>query len=54
VSVFAQQNLGRGDLVDVQRRDYGFQFARNDNRQAFFLVLADDWHDELAARPVTL
>jgi hypothetical protein len=53
-AVFGKQNLGRGDLVDVQRREYGFQFARNDTRSAFFLVLADDWHDELAARPVTL
>lgn len=54
VAVFDKQNLGRGDLVDVQKRDYGFQFARADTRAAFFLVLADDWHDELAARPVTL
>lgn len=54
VAVFDQQNLGRGDLVDVQRRDYGFQFAHVDTRRAFFLVLADDWRDELAARPVTL
>lgn len=53
-AVFAKQHLGRGDLVDVQKRDYGFQFARNDTRTAFFLVLADDWHDELAARPVML
>jgi hypothetical protein len=53
-AVFAKQNLGRGDLVDVQKRDYGFQFARVDTRAAFFLVLADDWHDELAARPVSL
>ena len=53
-TVFASQNLGQGDLVNVQKRDYGFQFARNDTRTAFFLVLADDWHDELAARPVTL
>jgi hypothetical protein len=53
-AVFDQQHLGRGDLVDVQKRDYGFQFAHIDTRAAFFLVLADDWHDELAARPVTL
>jgi hypothetical protein len=53
-AVFGKQHLGRGDLVDVQKRDYGFQFAHNDTRAAFFLVLADDWHDELAARPVTL
>lgn len=54
LTVLNAQNLGQGDLVDVQKRDYGFQFARNDTRSAFFLVLADDWHDELAARPVTL
>jgi hypothetical protein len=53
-AVFDRQRLGRGDLVDVQKRDYGFQFARLDTRTAFFLVLADDWHDELAARPVQL
>lgn len=53
-AVFDQQHLGRGDRVDVQKRDYGFQFAHADTRTAFFLVLADDWHDELAARPVTL
>ena len=53
-AVFDRQNLGRGDLVDVQQRDYGFQFARNDTRTAFFLVLADDWFRELDPRPVTL
>jgi hypothetical protein len=53
-AVFGKENLVRGDLVDVQKRDYGFQFAHADTRTAFFLVLADDWHDELAARPVTL
>lgn len=53
-AVFERQNLARGDLVDVHRRDYGFQFARDDTRVAFFLVLADDWHDELAARALVL
>ena len=53
-AIVNQQRIGRGDLVDVQKRDYGFQFARNDNRTAFFLVLRDDWHDELGARPVLL
>lgn len=53
-AIFDKQQLGRGDLVDVQKRDYGFQFAHADTRSAFFLVLADDWHDELAARPVSL
>lgn len=53
-AIFEEQRMKRGDLVDVQQRDYGFQFARNDTRVAFFLVLADNWHDELAARPVQL
>jgi hypothetical protein len=53
-AIFEAQRMQRGDLVDVQKRDYGFQFARNDTRAPFFLVLADNWHDELAARPVQL
>lgn len=53
-AIVHQQRLGHGDVVDVQKRDYGFQFARNDTHAAFFLVLADNWHDELSARPVQL
>ncbi len=49
---FDQQRLGKGDLVYAQNRVYGIEFARNDTRAAFFLVLADAWYDELAARPV--
>jgi hypothetical protein len=40
--------------VHAQRRVYGFEFARGDTREAFYLVLADEWYDELAARPVQL
>jgi hypothetical protein len=47
------QALTRGDMVSVRERTYGFEFARADTRQAFFLVLADAWHRELDARPVT-
>lgn len=50
--VLVKQDLGRGDLVRAQRRVYGLEFARGDTREAFYLVLADDWHGELAARPV--
>lgn len=46
------QRLGRGDTVRVRERAYGFEFARGDTDQAFFLVLADAWHRELDARPV--
>ncbi|WP_046112609.1 hypothetical protein [Aquincola tertiaricarbonis] len=46
--------LVQGDLVHARHRPYGVQFARVDNRQPFFLVLADTWHGELASRPVPL
>jgi hypothetical protein len=46
--------LAVGALVHAQNRPYGVEFARADNRQAFFLVLDDDWYRELASNPVTL
>jgi hypothetical protein len=46
------QRLARGDTVRVRERAYGFEFARADTNQAFFLVLADAWHRELDPRPV--
>ncbi len=46
------QGLARGDTVSVRERAYGFEFARADTKQAFFLVLADDWQRELDPRPV--
>jgi hypothetical protein len=49
---FDQQHLDKGDFVYAQNRSYGIAFARNDTRQAFYLVLADEWYGELAARPV--
>ena len=53
-ATFAKERLGPGDLVHAQQHAYGTAFARADNRQAFYLVLADDWYGELAARPVSL
>lgn len=49
---FEQQRLDKGDFIYAQNRSYGIAFARNDTREAFYLVLADDWYGELAARPV--
>jgi hypothetical protein len=57
-----QEALGRkgiavGALVHVRNRPYGLEFARlNDaqTREAFFLVLAADWHKELDSRRVAL
>jgi hypothetical protein len=43
-----------GQVVAVQVRPYGLEFARGDTREAFFLVLDDDWHRELRAHAVAL
>lgn len=48
------QGLAAGDVVSARHRAYGLEFARATTREAFFLVLADDWHRELDPRPVTL
>lgn len=50
----AEQPLAKGDLVQANQRPYGFEFARFDTQQAFFLVLTDDWQRELDSHPVTL
>jgi hypothetical protein len=53
-ATFDLQRLAPGDRVHAQPRAYGVAFSRTDTRQAFYLVLADDWYGELAARPVGL
>ncbi|MFC0169024.1 hypothetical protein ACFFKC_13145 [Pseudoduganella danionis] len=53
-STFAAQHLGRGDRMYAQNRVYGIEFGRSDQRQPFYLVLADAWYGELASRPVSL
>ena len=50
----AGQPLRVGDRVLAKQRDYGYEFARAENQQAFLLALRDDWHRELESRPVTL
>jgi hypothetical protein len=46
--------LAKGDLVRASNRVYGYEFARGDTRVPFFLVLADNWYNDLAARPVRM
>lgn len=41
-----------GDEVQATPQAYGVAFAHADTGQAFFLVLEDAWHRELAARVV--
>lgn len=48
----AQARLAPGRLVTAQARPYGIEFAAGEPRQAFFLVLADDWYRELHAVPL--
>jgi len=50
--VLNKQALGAGDFIHAQRRAYGFEFSRRDTKEAFYLVLADNWHGELATRRV--
>ena len=53
-STFEQQQLAVGDAMYAHNRVYGIEFGRADNRQPFYLVLADEWHGELASRPLSL
>lgn len=44
--------LTAGALITAAQRPYGLEFSNTTTAQAFFLVLEDDWHRELKARPV--
>lgn len=48
------RGLAAGDVVNAAQRPYGLQFAHADSREAFFLVLADDWQRDLDPKRVTL
>ncbi len=46
--------VGIGQVVVASERPYGLEFARGDNREAFYLVLDDAWHRELRSHAVVL
>ena len=48
----AARAVNVGDEVQATPQPYGIAFAHADTGQAFFLVLEDAWHRELAARVV--
>ena len=48
----AARAVNVGDEVQATPQPYGVAFAHADTGQAFFLVLEDAWHRELAARVV--
>jgi hypothetical protein len=48
----AARAVNVGDEVQATPQPYGIAFAHADTGQAFFLVLEDTWHRELAAHVV--
>jgi hypothetical protein len=50
----ARRAVRAGELVQVNERVYGFEFAYADTRQPFFLALQDDWYRELGSRQVAI
>ncbi len=51
---FEQSRLAQGGIVSARQRPYGMEFAHGQTRQAFFLVLSDDWYRELNTTAVVL
>jgi len=54
IKALERGDISTGKTVLAHQRPYGVEFASGETRQAFFLLLADDWHKELSSRPVTL
>ncbi|GAA5023206.1 hypothetical protein GCM10025794_09350 [Massilia kyonggiensis] len=50
----AERRVARNEVVQVNERVYGYEFAYGDTKQPFFLALQDDWYRELASRKVTI
>lgn len=46
--------IAQGRVVSVEARPYGWAFAKADDHQTFFLVMADDWYREISPRALTL
>jgi len=51
-AALAARAVNVGDEVQATPQPYGVAFAHADTGQAFYLVLEDTWHRELAARVV--
>lgn len=45
-----ERGIAPGAIVAARERPYGVEFAQGEPRQAFFLVLADDWYREMHSR----
>ena len=53
-AALAAGRVEAGQTVSLRQRDYGFELAGGPAREAFFLLLADDWYRELKSERVTL
>jgi type IV secretory pathway TrbL component len=49
-----ERAVAKGQLVQVNARVYGYEFAHADTKRSFFLALQDDWYRDLASRKVTI
>ncbi len=47
-------HLAEGQVVTAKARPYGIELLAAADEKAFFLLVEDDWHKELASHPVTL
>jgi len=50
----ADRRVAKDEVVQVNARVYGYEFAYGDTKQPFFLALEDDWYRDLASRKVTI
>jgi len=50
----AERRVNKGELVRVNERVYGYEFAYADSQRPFFLALQDDWYRELGSHQVTI
>jgi hypothetical protein len=50
----ASRQVAKGELVHVDERVYGYEFAYADTRKPFFLALQDDWYRELGSHKVAI
>ncbi|WP_071360375.1 hypothetical protein [Massilia timonae] len=49
-----QRQVYAGDVVRVNERVYGYEFAHADTQRPFFLALQDEWQRDLASRKVVI
>jgi hypothetical protein len=50
----ARGQLAQGSVISARNRAYGVEFAAGTKREAFFLVMRDEWFRELDTKPVVL